>query len=74
MDRAKVLLNTSTNIKEVAYAIGYASASNFSTAFQRLSGMSPKHYRESITTTNRTNARHRPSRTIKAATQSGRSP
>ena len=48
MDRAKVLLNSGTHIKEVAYATGYASASNFSTAFQRLSGMSPKRYRESI--------------------------
>jgi AraC family transcriptional regulator len=58
MDRAKALLNSSTHIKEVAYATGYASASNFSIAFQRLSGMSPKHYRESIAATNRTNARH----------------
>ena len=64
MDRAKALLNSSTNIKEVAYATGYASASNFSIAFQRLNGMSPKHYRESIASTNRRNARHGPPRPI----------
>jgi AraC family transcriptional regulator len=64
MDRAKALLNGNTNIKEVAYATGYASASNFSIAFHRLNGMSPKHYRESIGAANRTHARHRQTRSI----------
>ena len=57
MDRAKILLSNNVSIKEVAYATGYISASNFSIAVHRLSGMSPKHYRESIAATRIINAR-----------------
>jgi AraC family transcriptional regulator, arabinose operon regulatory protein len=40
-----LLLSTSTPIREIASALGYASAFDFSTQFRRHMGISPRHYR-----------------------------
>jgi len=46
IDMACVLLKTSnTSINEVAAMVGYANQLNFSRAFKRLTGVSPKHYK-----------------------------
>lgn len=40
------LANPENSISEVAYALGYSDVANFSKAFKRWSGMTPKGYRE----------------------------
>lgn len=45
IESAKQLLIAGRSIKEVAYAMGFASPSSFSYAFRRVSGMSPAQFR-----------------------------
>lgn len=46
LDRAKQLLsNPSTSVKEIAFALGFAQATNFSRAFAKATGMSPEQFR-----------------------------
>lgn len=44
-ERAKRLLKSSMPLEEVAHILGYSDAGNFSHAFKRWSGLSPKEYR-----------------------------
>ena len=41
---AKLLLSQDVNVSEVAYTVGFASHSYFSTAFHEYFGMSPKEF------------------------------
>lgn len=43
---AKLLLNTSQSIMQIAELVGYQDSNNFSTAFKRAMGQSPRHYRQ----------------------------
>jgi AraC family transcriptional regulator len=46
IERAKILLaDRNTSIIEIALAIGFGSASSFSTAFRRIAGLTPTDYR-----------------------------
>ena len=46
MDRARELLkNTDLSVEHVADETGYGSGSNFSKAFRRATGLSPRQYR-----------------------------
>lgn len=46
LERAGDLLqNTSMNLSQIADALGYADAANFTRAFKRWTGISPSHYR-----------------------------
>lgn len=40
------LLSTDKTVTEIAYMVGYNSASNFNSAFKKMVGMSPQRYRE----------------------------
>ncbi|ETI69923.1 transcriptional regulator, AraC family protein [Neobacillus vireti LMG 21834] len=40
------LLNTDKTVTEIAYIVGYNSASNFNNAFKKMIGMSPQRYRK----------------------------
>ena len=42
----KLLAERGTRISEVAYALGYNDVANFSRAFKRWSGKTPREYRE----------------------------
>jgi len=45
-ERASWLLaNTDTTVEDIAYALGYEDASNFSRTFKRWCGQTPKEYR-----------------------------
>ena len=48
LDRAKVLMAEDRTIKEVAHSIGFAAPANFSSTFRRVTGVTPRQYRESI--------------------------
>jgi AraC family transcriptional regulator len=47
-DHAKRLLRSDTSVEEAARILGYSSASNFSQAFRRSTGMSPRQFRQSL--------------------------
>ena len=47
LDHAKRLLTTEESIKSIAYSLGFASPSNFSTAFRRATGQTPREFRQS---------------------------
>ena len=47
-ERAKSLLRTNLNLSEISQQLGYSEAGNFSHAFRRWSGMSPKAYRDDL--------------------------
>ncbi|GAA3314259.1 hypothetical protein GCM10020331_006370 [Ectobacillus funiculus] len=40
------LLATDKTVTDIAYMVGYNSASNFNNAFKKMVGMSPQRYRE----------------------------
>jgi YesN/AraC family two-component response regulator len=40
------LLSTDKTVTEIAYIVGYNSASNFNNSFKKMVGMSPQRYRE----------------------------
>jgi len=48
VNHAKRLLGTDASIKEISYSLGFASVANFSTAFRRIVGESPRQFREQI--------------------------
>ena len=49
MDEAKKLLSQKElSIKEIAFLLGYSEVTNFSSAFKKQQGSSPKHYRENF--------------------------
>ena len=41
-----LLANTDTTVEDIAYALGYEDASNFSRTFKRWCGQTPKEYRQ----------------------------
>ena len=43
---ANLIISSTTNISEVAYAVGFTSTSKFSTKFKDLYGMTPSNYRK----------------------------
>jgi AraC-like DNA-binding protein len=45
LDHAESLLLAGRDVKEVAFTLGFASASAFSTAFRRARGCSPEQWR-----------------------------
>jgi AraC family transcriptional regulator len=45
---AKRLLASDESIKSVAYTLGFASPSNFSSAFRRATGQTPREFRRSL--------------------------
>ena len=45
---AKLLLNTSQSIMQIAEQVGYQDSNNFSTAFKRAMGQSPRQYRQAV--------------------------
>ena len=45
IERAKLLLQSSRSVTEVALAVGYAETSSFSAAFRRITGIPPSAYR-----------------------------
>jgi AraC family transcriptional regulator len=47
IDHAKRLLTTDESIKSIAYSLGFASPSNFSYAFRRATGQTPRQFRRS---------------------------
>ena len=47
IDHAKRLLATDESIKSIAYSLGFASPSNFSCAFRRATGQTPREFRQS---------------------------
>jgi len=47
LDHAKQLLATEESIKSIAYSMGFTSPSNFSTAFRRATGQTPRQFRQS---------------------------
>ncbi len=44
----KLLVNTETSIKEIGYECGFNSTSYFNQTFKRITGISPKQYRNSV--------------------------
>ncbi|AMQ89049.1 AraC family transcriptional regulator [Marinobacter sp. LQ44] len=55
LERAKELLeNTGMNLSQIADALGYADAANFTRAFKRWTGLSPSHFRTRETALRRT--------------------
>jgi AraC family transcriptional regulator len=48
MDRAKQLLASGACVKSVAYAMGFTSPSNFSTAFRHFAGETPRQYQHRV--------------------------
>jgi len=48
MDRAQQLLESGIGIKEIAHRLGFASPGNFSTAFRRATGVSPRQFRSTM--------------------------
>jgi len=44
----KLLLQKELSIKEIAFLLGYSEVTNFSSAFKKQQGLSPKHYRENL--------------------------
>jgi AraC-like DNA-binding protein len=48
MDRAQHLLESGIGIKEIAHRLGFASPGNFSTAFRRATGVSPRQFRSTM--------------------------
>ena len=50
LERAQDLLrSTGMNLSQIADALGYADAANFTRAFKRWTGASPSHYRSAPT-------------------------
>lgn len=47
-EKAKQLLKANLNLSDISQKLGYSEAGNFSHAFKRWSGLSPKDYRESL--------------------------
>ncbi len=45
-EHARSMLSAGMNIKAVAYALGFSAPSNFSRAFRRATGETPKQFRE----------------------------
>jgi AraC-like DNA-binding protein len=45
---ALLLKEQQVNVSQLAYAVGYTSQSNFSTAFKKYFGVSPKEYTEQL--------------------------
>ena len=46
LERARDLLgSTGMNLSQIADALGYADAANFTRAFKRWTGLSPSHFR-----------------------------
>lgn len=49
IERAKLLITTTdTPISDIAYMVGFSSATYFSTAFKKQTGQSPKNYKQSL--------------------------
>jgi AraC-like DNA-binding protein len=49
IERAKILLaNHAASVTDVGFAVGYSEASAFSTAFRRVTGLTPSSYRRSL--------------------------
>lgn len=48
LEHAKRLLATSASVKEIALSLGFATPANFSTAFRRATGATPRQFRENI--------------------------
>jgi AraC family transcriptional regulator len=48
IDHAKTLLASSMPIKAVAYTMGFKAPSNFTAAFQRVTGETPRQYRQRV--------------------------
>lgn len=48
IDRAKQQLASGECVKSIAYSMGFASPSNFSAAFRRATGETPREYRERV--------------------------
>jgi AraC family transcriptional regulator len=46
IDHAKRLLSTDESIKSIAYSLGFASPTNFSYAFRRATGLTPREFRQ----------------------------
>ena len=49
LNQAKALLATETTVKAISYSLGFKSPSNFSTAFRRATGESPRQFRQRVT-------------------------
>ncbi len=47
----RMLLETSDNVSEIAYRVGYQNVHHFHRSFRRLKGCTPKEYREQHTAT-----------------------
>jgi len=54
IDNAKRLLSGEQSIKEIAYAIGFASPSSFTVAFRRATGETPRQFRQRMPGSSRT--------------------
>jgi AraC family transcriptional regulator len=48
IDHARRLLRTDQNVKSIAHALGFNSPSHFYVAFHRLTGETPRHYRQRV--------------------------
>jgi AraC family transcriptional regulator len=48
IESARQLLASKAGIKEIAHRLGFASTGNFSTAFRRVTGASPRQYRATL--------------------------
>jgi AraC family transcriptional regulator len=49
VEYAKQLLKSDRCVKTVAYAMGFTAPSNFSAAFRRATGQTPRQYRQAAT-------------------------
>jgi len=63
VDHAKRLLATDETIKAIAYALGFASPSNFSYAFRRATGATPRQYRQRVLRVSQDDAQAKPPQT-----------
>lgn len=55
--RAAILLTTACSLAEIAGLVGYGNQFNFSTAFKRIFGLSPAHWRQRLVANTATNAK-----------------